>query len=125
MFRFLYRLGCQLSEWGANLAAHPFAIFGVAIFCASWFLIGGQSSENSLTLILSVLAITLTQMVLNQQARSEAALHMKIDELILSINGPRDEMAGIERKSAEELEALRRSVDDNADGDAPAALPDG
>jgi low affinity Fe/Cu permease len=105
----LYLFGCRVSDRCANLAGHPAAIALVAIFCAVWFLVGGAASENALTLILSVLAITLTQMVLNQQKRSEAALHMKIDELILSKRGARDELAGIERKSEDELEALRRS----------------
>lgn len=118
MAKYLYTLGCRLSEAGANLAAHPFAIFGMAGFCAAWFVIAGQAGENLLTLILSVLAITLTQMVLNQQKRSEAALHMKIDELIIAVAGARDEMAGIETKSEEELAKLRRDlrVDGGAEG---------
>jgi low affinity Fe/Cu permease len=106
----LYLLGCKLSDFGANLAGHPTAIAGVAFFCGAWFIIGGQGTENTLTLILSVLAITLTQMVLNQQRRSEAALHMKIDELILAKQGARDELAGIEKKTEDELNALRREA---------------
>jgi low affinity Fe/Cu permease len=105
----LYLLGCRVSDRGANLAGHPAAIATVALFCGVWFLVSGQAGENMLTLILSVLAITLTQMVLNQQKRSEAALHMKIDELILAKSGARDELAGIERKTEDELEALRRT----------------
>ncbi|WP_010188720.1 low affinity iron permease family protein [Sphingomonas sp. PAMC 26605] len=64
-----------------------------------------------MTLVLSVLAITLTQMVLNQQRLSERALHMKIDELVFAMKGARDEIAGIEGKTEEELEALRRTGD--------------
>ncbi len=105
----LYLLGCRISERGANLAGHPTSIVAMAMFCAAWFLIGGKAGENSLTLVLSVLAITLTQMVLNQQKRSEAALHLKIDELIIAVSGARDELAGIETRTEDELEALRRS----------------
>jgi len=115
----LYLFGCRVSDAGANLAGHPTAIASVAVFCAVWFLVGGQASENALTLILSVLAITLTQMVLNQQRRSEAALHMKIDELILTKRGARDELAGIERKTEDELQALRRDDDVPRNCDAP------
>jgi low affinity Fe/Cu permease len=112
----LYQIGCRVSDRGANLAGHPATIASLALFCTTWFIIGGQASENLLSVILSVLAITLTQMVLNQQKRSEAALHMKIDELILAKTGARDELAGIERKTEEELEALRR--DGTATGSA-------
>jgi low affinity Fe/Cu permease len=111
MSKTLYNLGCKVSAWGANLAGHPFAIVTVAVVCAAWFVIGGTAAENTLTLALSVLAITLTQMVLNQQQLSERALHMKIDELVFAMKGARDEIAGIEGKTEEELEALRRSGD--------------
>lgn len=120
LMRRLYLLGCRISDIGANLAGHPAAILLVAVACAAWFIVGGQAEENLLTLILSVLAITLTQMVLNQQKRSEAALHMKIDELILAQAGARDALAGIERKTEDELEALRRTVPLVGD-EAPAA----
>lgn len=109
MSKTLYNFGCKVSAWGANLAGHPFAILTVAAVCAGWFVIGGTAAENTLTLALSVLAITLTQMVLNQQRLSERALHMKIDELVFAMKGARDEIAGIEGKTEEELEALRRT----------------
>ncbi len=110
----LYLIGCQLCDRVANLAGHPLAILVVGVFCAVWFLVGGAQSENTLTLILSVLAITLTQMVLNQQRRSEAAVHLKIDELIIAKTGARNGIAGIERKTEDEIEALRREIPDEA-----------
>jgi low affinity Fe/Cu permease len=105
-----YDFGCRLSTIGANLAGHPLAIVLVAVFCGVWFIVGGETSVNTLTLILSVAAITLTQMVLNQQRRTEAALHIKIDELIIAAAGARNELAGIESKTEDELEALRQEA---------------
>ncbi|WP_242137628.1 MULTISPECIES: low affinity iron permease family protein [unclassified Sphingomonas] len=111
MLKRLYNFGCKLSAWGSTLAGHPMAILIVALGCATWFIVGGAAAENTLTLVLSVLAITLTQMVLNQQRLSERALHMKIDELVFAMKGARNEIAGIEGKTEEELEALRRTGD--------------
>ena len=111
MWKRLYDFGCQVSAVGSRLAGHPLAILLVATGCAIWFIVGGQAGENTLTLILSVMAITLTQMVLNQQRLSERALHIKIDELVFAMKGARNEIAGIESKSEEELEALRRTGD--------------
>jgi low affinity Fe/Cu permease len=48
-------------------------------------------------------------MVLNGQRRSEQALHLKMDELVYAIEGARNAVAGIETKSTEELDALRRT----------------
>ncbi|WP_404333343.1 low affinity iron permease family protein [Sphingomonas sp. MMS12-HWE2-04] len=108
----LYAIGCRFSDFGANLAGHPMAQIGVVVFCLAWFLLPlGDKATASLTLVLSVLAITLTQMVLNQQKRHEAALHLKIDELIHAMKGARDEVMGIENKSEAELEALRIAGD--------------
>lgn len=108
----LYAIGCRFSDAGANLAGHPLALIGVIAFCFAWFLLPlGNAATAVLTLVLSVLAITLTQMVLNQQKRHEAALHLKIDELIHAMTGARNEVMGIESKSEAELEALRITGD--------------
>ena len=104
----LYDAGGRLSELGANIAGHPAAILGMALFCLVWFVAAGPSGENTLTLILSVLAITLTQMVLNQQRKSERALHLKIDELLYAQRDARDEIAEIEGLTEVEIEKLRR-----------------
>ena len=110
----IYELGCRISDRGSNIAGHPGSILLVILFCGAWFLSLGSGFENTLTLILSVAAITLTQMVLNQQKRHDAALHLKIDELIHALEGARDEIAGIESKTEAELEALR-DVGEKAD----------
>jgi low affinity Fe/Cu permease len=112
----ILEIGGTISCWVADLAGNPIAQIAVMVFCAAWFIVGGQGSENTLTLILSVSAITLTQMVLNQQKRNEAALHLKIDELIFSGKNARDEIAGIEGSTEAELEALRR-VGNKAEGE--------
>lgn len=107
-----YDLGCRFSDTGANWAGHPAALIGVLILCTACFALLGAEVTAILTLILSVAAITLTQMVLNQQKRHEVALHLKIDELIHGVRGARDELMGIEHKSEAELEALRLAGDE-------------
>src|ERR1700684_3764041 len=93
--------GCWLSSQVADISAHPYAQIGVILFCLGWFVFGW--GENALTAALSILAITLTQMVLNQQGqrereahRRDVALHAKLDELILATTEARDEIAGVE-----------------------------
>src|SRR5947209_11353619 len=105
---FIHRFGCWLSAKVADVGAHPYAQFGFLLLCLAWFATGW--GVNALTAALSVLAITLTQMVLNQQAAREAeahrrdvALHAKLDELILASKGARDEIAGVEELEVEEI----------------------
>lgn len=101
-----------LSNVVANAAGHPAAQLGVLVLCVAWWALGG--SEAVLASSISIGSFVLTQMVLNQQRRRELALQLKIDELILSKKGARDEVAGIERKSEDEIEEIRAGRDPGA-----------
>lgn len=115
------RIGCEISSWGSDIAANPIAQIAVVIVCSAWFVVGLKA--DILTAVLSILAITLTQMVLNRQNEREAdahrrdvALHAKIDELVIAVKGARNEMAGIEELEEEDIEHLKdeakQAIDD-------------
>ena len=118
------RVGCHVSEWVADVAAHPFAQIGVIMVCAIWFL--GGFATDLLTAILSIMAITLTQMVLNNQAqreidihRRDVAMHAKLDELIAVSRRAKNEFVGIEDREEEEIVQLKEEVKE-ALGENPA-----
>lgn len=109
------RIGCLISSWVADVAASPAAQIVVIVVCAAWFAAG--YADALLTAILSILAITLTQMVLNQQKAREAeahrrdvAMHAKLDELIAAKRGARNDLVGIEEKDEEEIVQLKEEV---------------
>jgi low affinity Fe/Cu permease len=108
----MHRIGCRISGGVANLSADPLAQIGFVLLCLLWFAL--RLNVNVLTAALSILAITLTQMVLNSQGererdahRRDVALHAKLDELLLASRRARDELAGIEELEEEEIEELR------------------
>ena len=95
----LYMLGCRISAWVSDVFAHPMVQLGFILLCVAWFLSG--LSTDLLTATLSIMAITLTQMVLNRQNEREAeahrrdvAMHAKLDELIIAVKHAHNEMAG-------------------------------
>ncbi len=97
----------------ADFAAEPLAQVGLAVFCIAWFAL--KLPVEILTAALSILAITLTQMVLNKQNerevdahRRDVALHAKLDELVRATSKARDELAGIEVLEEEEIERLKK-----------------
>jgi low affinity Fe/Cu permease len=122
----LYRIGCLISEYVSDLAAHPYTQAGVIIFCIAWFAFG--LATDLLTAALSILAISLSQMVLNRQNvreaeahRRDVAMHAKLDELLIASRRARNEMAGIEEILTEDEIAeikphngddLRQAADD-------------
>jgi low affinity Fe/Cu permease len=105
------KVGFQVSTWAADVAAHPFSQIGIIVFCALWWFSGLPT--NVLVATLSILAITLTQMVLNRQKlrdkndrNRDIAMHAKLDELLRSQEHASKELAGIEELEAAELVAL-------------------
>jgi len=121
----LYDLGCRLSALVSDFSAHPFAQAGLIIFCVAWFLSGWP--VDILTAALSILAISLTQMVLNRQNerereahRRDVAMHAKLDELVLASRRARDEMAGIEELEEEDIVDLKKNAQE-ARADAEGA----
>ena len=114
------QIGDAVSAWAANLFAHPAMQIGVIAFCIAWFVL--KLDTNLLTAALSILAITLTQMVLNSQKeretddrRRDIAMHAKLDELLLAMTGARDEMAGIEDLDEEQIVELKENAQENVE----------
>ena len=113
----LNQIGCRISVWASNLAAQPLAQVGLLLFCISWFAL--KLPTDLLTAALSIMAITLTQMVLNRQNERErdahqrdVAMHAKLDELVLATKRARDEMAGIEDLPEHKITKLKESAAD-------------
>ena len=109
----LVRAGDHMSAWASDVSAHPFAQILFIVVCAIWFAVG--FATELLTAILSILAITLTQMVLNRQNereldahRRDVAMHAKLDELVIASQSARNEVAGIEEELDEDqIEELK------------------
>lgn len=124
------RIGCDVSAWVSDIAANPFAQLGVIVICVSWFALG--LNTGVLTAVLSIMAISLTQMVLSRQNEREAqahrrdvAMHAKLDELVLASMRARDEMAGIEDLEEDQIEHLKEDARDAIQAvDDASASPD-
>ena len=104
--------GHAVSTRVADAAAQPVSQAAVVLFCVAWWASGLPTNE--LTATLSILAITLTQMVLNRQKlrerddrRRDVAMHAKLDELLRAEKYASKELAGIEELEAEEIAALK------------------
>ena len=76
--------------------ATPIAILAVIAACGAWLAIG--LSVNTLTMALSILSISMTQLILLAQDRDIKAVHAKIDELVRAVPEADDAVRGIERQ---------------------------
>ena len=116
----LYELGCRISSAVSDFSAHPYVQLGFVVFCVVWFLSGWP--VDILTAALSIIAISLTQMVLNRQNereleahRRDVAMHAKLDELVIATRRARDEMAGIEDLDEDVIVELKEHAEEARD----------
>lgn len=63
-----------------------------------------QLWANTTTTIVTYLMVFVVQ---HSQNKSDAATHAKLDELIKRIEGPRDEMAGLDLRTEDEIKQAR------------------
>lgn len=110
-----YRLGCVVSDKVSDVFAHPYAQVAFLVVCVGWFTVGWN--VNILTAALSIMAITLTQMVLNSQNereiddhRRDVAMHAKLDELIAASRRAKNEFVAIEEREEGEIVQLKDEV---------------
>ncbi|NRP75412.1 hypothetical protein ILFOPFJJ_06335 [Ensifer psoraleae] len=71
---------------------------------------------NVITYALSVVAIIITSVVLIQNYRDTAAIHAKLDEIIVSMRETRNEVVGLEHEQPEHIAAAVERLEEEADG---------
>lgn len=102
----------RLADWTAQTMGHAWAFalaFAIVLLWAVSGPIFGFSDTwqliiNTSTTVLTFLMVFLIQ---GSQNRDAAALHLKLDEIITHLKGPRNEMAGIESLSEKEIKDMR------------------
>jgi low affinity Fe/Cu permease len=70
------------------------------------------------TYALSVLAIMITGVVLIQGYRDTAALHAKLDEIIVALRETRNDVVGLEHEDPEKIAEVVARLEDEANGSA-------
>jgi low affinity Fe/Cu permease len=109
----------------AALAGQPVAFIVAVLLILGWGLTGPifgfsdtwQLIVNTSTTIVTFLMVFLIQ---NSQNRDAAALQAKLDELIRSMEGARNEFIGIEHRSDREIESIRAAIEGEVREDADA-----
>src|SRR4029453_10547227 len=92
-----------LSKWMGS----PWALIVVALLVMTGLLIFGVDKTN---IAISIGTLLMVFIVENSQNRHPAALPLKLAEPITHLEGPRDDVAGVESKSHEEIEELHEDL---------------
>lgn len=102
----------RFAERSALLTGNPRTFAGALVCILLWGLAGSflgysntwQLVMNTATTIITTLLVLLIQ---NTTNRTTAALHAKLDELILAVSGARDDLVALEERSEAEITAVR------------------
>jgi low affinity Fe/Cu permease len=86
-------------------------LFLIAWLVAGFFLGFSDAWQLVLNTIASVVAFLLVFLIEYSQNRDTRALHLKLDELLRALDGPRSELVGLERRRDDELDAVARELD--------------
>lgn len=92
------------ATWLGRWMGSHWALGIMALFVTAGLTLFGVTVTNTGIAIITLLMVFILR---NTQNRDSAALHLKLDEIITHLEGPRDELARIEEKSHEEIEAVR------------------
>jgi low affinity Fe/Cu permease len=92
-----------LSKW---MGSH-WAVLVAALLVVIGLVVFGVDRTN---IAISVATLLMVFILQNSQNRDSAALHVKLDEIITHLEGPRDDVAGIEVKSHEEIDELHEDL---------------
>jgi low affinity Fe/Cu permease len=106
----IYRFADFLSDWRGLVATFVALMVGIGIGAAVQFNEGFMFAFN---IFLSVAAIVISGVILVAGARSEAALHVKLDYLI-EHSPATNKVVGLEHLDAREIEEERKRVEREA-----------
>lgn len=103
----------KIAAASARACGHPYAFALACLSVVVWAVLGPvfnysdtwQLVINTGTTVITFLVVFLVQ---NSQNRDIAALHLKLDELVLAIEGARNEVAGAENLTDEDIKCLRQ-----------------
>jgi low affinity Fe/Cu permease len=109
----------SFSTWLARRTGSHWAVFIGAGSVVLSLAVFGIENTNIAISIVTLLMLFILQ---NTQNRDSAAIHLKLDDLITNLEGPRDEVAGVEGQTEDEILSLRKEEEEEL---AEPTEPDG
>ncbi|AZO09441.1 MULTISPECIES: low affinity iron permease family protein [unclassified Mesorhizobium] len=89
----------------ADFLSRPPGFYLIVAAMAACTLLVPLGLTNVVTYALSVAAIIITGVVLIQNYRDTAAIHAKLDEIVLRLNETENELVGLEHADPEEIKS--------------------
>ncbi len=105
----------RLLYWAADFLSRPpgfYAILAAMVACTVLVPFG---LTNAVTYALSVAAIVITGVVLIQGYRDTAAIHAKLDEIVIALRQTRNDVVGLEHAEPHEIRSKLTELETEAE----------
>ncbi len=99
----------------ADFLSRPPGFYVVMVLMAIGTLLVPFGLTDIVTYILSVLAIVITGVVLIQGYRDTAAIHAKLDEIIVALRDTRNDVVGLEHEDPEDIKRTVERIEKEAE----------
>lgn len=98
----------QFAAHMSKVAASPQVLLGVVVMLglSGWYYNFSAKWEHTTTFIIAIATFLMIFFLQNSQNFGEKVTHLKLDELIRSIEGARNEVVAAENKQESEIDAL-------------------
>jgi low affinity Fe/Cu permease len=105
----------RFASWSANLVGSPGAFLVAAVFCVVWAASGphfaySNSWQLVATTVTNVATFLLVFLIQYSQNRNTQATQLKLDELVRSVQGARNQMIRLEELPDAELDRVEREM---------------
>jgi low affinity Fe/Cu permease len=94
----------------ADFLSRPSGFYFVLLAMLACTLLVPFGLTEVVTYALSVAAIVISGVVLIQGYRDTAAIHAKLDEIVVALDGTRNDVVGLEQSDPKEIEAELSSI---------------
>ena len=95
-----------------GVLGHPASLLGLLAFAVAWRV--AEPSRFDFHAVATLMAIAMTLLIQRGQNRDTAALQAKLDELIHATDGARNEVAGLDEETADDIAEIRQAGGDAA-----------
>jgi low affinity Fe/Cu permease len=98
----------------ADFLSRPPGFYFLVVAMAACTAVIPFGLTNLVTYVLSVLAIVITGVVLIQGYRDTAAIHAKLDEIIVALRETRNDVVGLEHAEPDEIKSVVKRLEQEA-----------
>jgi|GEM_PF-902994 len=113
----------RLLFWAADFLSRPPGFYAMLAAMVACTLLVPFGLTNAVTYALSVAAIIITGVVLIQGYRDTAAIHAKLDEIVIALRQTRNDVVGLEHQDPHEIKSKLSELEEEAERlAAPEAL---